>query len=130
MQNGRPVEKWPGTVLLVDDEPKIRELLREFLEMSGFTVVTAESGEQALQSIMQSPPRVVLLDIRMPGMDGLLTLKHLRVHQPNLPVIIITQDEQEDTMKEAVLLGAYDYLIKPFTFTQLKTLLLDKIFTS
>ena len=129
MQNGRPVEKWPGKVLLVDDEPKIRDILQEFLEISGFTVVTADSGEQALQSIMQSPPRVVLLDIRMPGMDGLLTLKHLRVSHPNLPVVIITQDEQEDTMREAVLLGAYDYLIKPFNFDQLKIILLEKIFS-
>lgn len=115
--------------MLVDDDPRFTHILRELLELNGFTVITASTGEQALEHLARSSPKVVLLDVRMPGMDGLLILKHIRVNHPNLPVIIITQDSEDYTREEAAILGANEYLLKPFDFEQLKALLLLKVFT-
>lgn len=116
-----------GTVLLVDDDERIRDILKSFLELRGFAVTSVGSGEAALQSIAEAPPRAVLLDMKMPGMDGLLTLKHIRVQQPNLPVVIITNMDEEGLMQEAEVLGANDYLIKPFNLDHLEAVLLTKI---
>jgi DNA-binding response OmpR family regulator len=128
-EHGSVPYRWPGEILLVDDDPRFTHILRELLELNGFTVITASTGEQALEHLALSSPKVVLLDVRMPGMDGLLILKHIRVNQPNLPVIIITQDSEDRTREEAAILGANGYLLKPFDFEQLKTLLLLKVFT-
>ncbi len=120
--------RYPGSVLVVDDDLKFRNILKDFLELSGFTVVVAGSGKDALQRLAQTVPRVVLLDVRMPGMDGLLTLKHIRLSHPNLPVICITQDGGDYTQEQAELLGVSDYMLKPFHFQELKSILLLKIF--
>ena len=64
----------------------------------------------------------------MPGMDGLATLKRIRALSPTLPVVMITQVDEEHVMEEATGLGVHDYMIKPFNFEQLKTLLVTKIF--
>lgn len=128
-EHGSVTYRWPGEILLVDDDPRFAHILRELLELNGFTVITAGTGEQALEHLARSLPKVVLLDVRMPGMDGLLILKHIRVNQPNLPVIIITQDSEDDTREEATILGANEYLLKPFDFEQLKSILLLKVFT-
>ncbi len=118
----------PGTILLVDDEFRQRDILKDFLQLNGFTVVMAASGEEALERLPDSSPGVVLLDLKMPGMGGLCTLKKIRESHPTLPVIIITQVDEDQVMEEALGLGAYDYLIKPFKFEQLKSVLLTKIF--
>ena len=116
-----------GTILLVDDDMKIRSILQGFLELRGFQVSAVDSGEAALRSIAQQLPRAVLLDMKMPGMDGLLTLKHIRVQHPNLPVVIVTNLDEDPMMREAELLGAHDYLIKPFNFDHLEAVLLTTI---
>lgn len=125
--SSRPL-RYPGSVLVVDDDLKFRNILKDFLELSGFTVVVATSGEEALQRLAQTVPRVVLLDVRLPGMDGLMTLKHIRLAHPNLPVICVTQDGGDYTQEQAELLGVSDYLLKPFHFQELKSILLLKIF--
>jgi DNA-binding response OmpR family regulator len=122
-------ERRPGTILVVDDEPRCRSILQEFLQLKGFTVLTAASGEEALEQIGRSSPTVVLLDVRMPGMDGLMTLRHIRVSQPNLPVIFISHVDEEPVMEEAAVLGANGYILKPFDFDYLETTLLTQIFT-
>src|SRR3989338_3761800 len=73
-----PREHWPGIILVVEDEPKLRGVMEEFLTLRGFTVYTAASGDEALQLCRRRVPTTVLLDIRMPGMDGLLALKQLK----------------------------------------------------
>ncbi|MBI2103964.1 MAG: response regulator [Candidatus Omnitrophica bacterium] len=120
-------ERWPGAVLVVDDEPKLRHTLREFLELHGFTVLTAASGEDALRCIEQSPPTTVLLDIKMPGMDGLLTLKKIKSLQPKAVVIMMTSLEEEALVKQAFALGASDYFLKPFDLEGLESNLLSRI---
>jgi CheY-like chemotaxis protein len=128
-ENGSAPSRYPGSVLVVDDDHRFRNILRDFLEWNGFSVAAASSGEEALQYLSRALPKVVLLDIRMPGMDGLMTLKHIRVSHPNLPVICITQVGEDHTQEQAQLLGASDYILKPFHFEELKSVLLLKIFT-
>lgn len=109
-----------GTVLLVDDEERLRTIVQEFLELNGFTVETAGSGEEALRKIERAAPRAVVLDVRMPGMDGVLALKKLRVSHPQLPVIIVTHADDDKTRDEATALGVRCYLTKPLNFASLK----------
>ena len=117
-----------GYILLVDDDSKFRHILQTFLELKGFQVRATGSGEDALQELAREEPRVVLLDVKMPGMDGLLTLKHLRLAHPNLPVIFATQMDEEEMIGEAGVLGVNDYLVKPFSFEFLEAILRTKIF--
>ena len=123
-----PPARFPGTILLVEDDAKLRTILTEFLELNGFAILGVGSGEEALRTLAAVSPRVVLLDIKMPGMNGLDTLRHIRVQHPHLPVIFTTHVDEEETMEEAVILGANDYLIKPFNFEHLKNALLTTIF--
>lgn len=122
-------EERHGEVLLVEDEPKVRSLVQNFLEFKGFTVIAASSGEEALERLACSSPGVVLLDIKLPGMDGLSTLKRLRVSHPTLPVIFLTQVDEDHAKEEARTLGAHEYLTKPFDFEYLETLLRTQVFT-
>ena len=126
--NGSANHQCSGTILLVDDELRSREILKEFLELNGFEVETADSGEACLRLLERALPRVILLDVRMGGMDGLMTLRHIRIRHPNLPVVLTTQVDDTQVVAEAGMLGANDYLIKPLDFEQLKTTLLVKIF--
>ena len=125
---GPSAQRLPGTILVVEDDPKLRAIVTDFLELNGFTVKAVGSGEEAVEVVRKQALRVVLLDIKMPGMDGLMTLRHIRVLHPNLPVIFMTHVDEQATMDEAVILGAHDYLIKPFNFDHLKMTLLCKIF--
>jgi DNA-binding response OmpR family regulator len=127
-ENGSRRTQQKGEILLVDDDDRFRGILKEFLELRGFSVVTAGSGEDALGCLAEHAPSVVLLDMKMPGMDGVLTLKHIRMRKPNLPVIIVTSSDEEHTKQEAVVLGSNDYLLKPFNFDYLETILLTRIF--
>ena len=113
----------------MDDDPKFQQILRAFLELKGFRVTVVSSGQDALHQLTRFTPQVVLLDVKMPGMDGLLTLKHIRLAHPTLPVIFVTQVDEEETMGQVGLLGVNGYLTKPFSFETLEALLLAKIFT-
>ena len=101
-------------ILVVDDEQDIRSLLQIILEASGFEVLTASSGRQALDCIAQNPPQLMLLDLKMPKMDGMQTLRELKKLVPNFPVIIITAYGDVRSAVECMRLGAYDYITKPF----------------
>ena len=116
----------PGTVLLVDDEPWILRLLKSFFELRGMRVMTASSGEEALKSIPKKPA-AVLLDMTMPGMDGLMTLKKIKAIQPKVPIIMVSGIGDEATVQEALDAGAYDYVTKPFNLEYLETVVLTKI---
>ena len=114
-------------LLVVDDEPKIRELLRNFLEHRGFSVDTAASGEEALQAAEAHPPAAVLLDICMGGMDGLAALPRLKTRHPHAMVIMITGLEEDGAREQAMASGADDYILKPFNLEYLETILMAKI---
>lgn len=103
-------------VLIVDDEPNIRTVMRLTLEAHGYTVTEASSGEEALEMYTSSLKfNVVLLDERMSGMDGLETLKHLREHDPPAVVIMVTAFASIELAVDAMKLGATDFMRKPMT---------------
>ena len=100
-------------VLLVDDEKEFVEVLSERLEVRGFGVETALSGEEALSWINKSEFDIVLLDVMIPGNDGIEILKEIKRSRPLIHVIMLTGHAKIDTAIGGMELGAYDYLIKP-----------------
>ena len=99
-------------ILMVDDEKRFRETTRKILEKKGFHTILAENGEDALEKLRQDPD-VVILDIKMPGMDGHATLKEIKKIKPDLPVIMLTGHGDRPSAREALVKGAFDYLSKP-----------------
>jgi len=102
-----------GTICIVDDEPSILNTLSSILEDEGHQVSLAKRGVEALKLIRADPPDLVILDIWMPEMDGLETLKRIRQQFPNLMVIMMSGHGSVETAVKATKLGAYDYLEKP-----------------
>jgi two-component system nitrogen regulation response regulator NtrX len=104
-----------ATILLVDDEENILETLTGILEDEGYQIITASSGESALKKISETSPDIVLLDVWMPGIDGIETLKSLRENNKDVCVIMISGHSSIDTAVHAIKLGAYDFLEKPLS---------------
>src|SRR6476660_8677449 len=102
------------TILVVDDEPKIADLARDYLEHAGFTVRTAGDGEAALTAVRRDRPDLVVLDLGLPGIDGLDVTRTIR-RDSNLPVIMLTARADELDKLLGLELGADDYLTKPFS---------------
>ncbi|MCF8145312.1 MAG: response regulator [Deltaproteobacteria bacterium] len=100
-------------VLVVDDEEEFVDALAQRLEVRGFTVMTAFSGDDALAVVQDKPVDVVILDVLMPGKDGLQTLKEIKQLKPLVEVIMLTGHATVETGIEGMKLGAYDYLMKP-----------------
>jgi CheY-like chemotaxis protein len=109
-------------VLMVDDEKRFRETTKKILMKKGFETLLAETGEEALEKIDQNPD-VVILDIKMPGIDGHETLSRIKKIKPDLPVIMLTGHGGMPSAREALVEGAFDYLSKPCDID----LLADKI---
>jgi DNA-binding response OmpR family regulator len=107
------------SVLVVDDNPEIRGLLQRFLDKKGFSSVTASTGEEALEKLGTRPAQAVLLDIRLPGIDGLATLKRIREMSSAIRVIMITGVGDENNASEALRLGAAEYIVKPIDLNYL-----------
>ncbi|HTY25484.1 MAG TPA: response regulator [Desulfomonilaceae bacterium] len=100
-------------VLLVDDEEEFVEILAERLEFRGFSVSTAFNGDDAVSCLKEHEPDVVILDVLMPGKDGIQTLKEIKQINPLVEVIMLTGHATVGTAIEGMKLGAYNYLIKP-----------------
>jgi DNA-binding response OmpR family regulator len=107
-------------ILVVDDEPEVRQLMEHFLTERGYEVSIAENGQLALAALDTFKPDVVLLDMHMPVMDGLETLKQLAVRSPSLPVIMVTVNDDVDTTTNLLQMGAADYVPKPFNLDYLE----------
>jgi two-component system nitrogen regulation response regulator NtrX len=103
------------TVLVVDDEKSIRDSLSGVLKDEGFSVMTAEDGRKALDIMKQDAPEVVLLDIWMPGIDGIETLKRIKTRYPEIQVIMISGHGTIETAVRATKLGAFDFIEKPLS---------------
>jgi DNA-binding NtrC family response regulator len=115
-----------GTILVIDDEPAIVELFTEYLGEQGFDVIAASGGEEGLARLAADRPDIVLLDMRMPEMDGLETLKRIRGVNMRIPVLMISANDDVAAAKEAISLGAFDYTLKPVDFDYLSRAL-DKM---
>ena len=102
------------TILIADDDHHLRQGFARLLTEEGYAVQAASSGEQAVDMARSSLPHCVVMDVRMPGMDGLSALRELRQLDERLPVIIMTAFATTQTAIEATKLGAFDYILKPF----------------
>lgn len=108
----------PHRVLVVDDEPHLVRAVRMYLELQGYTVFGAHSGQEALDVVREKLPDLVILDVMMPGFDGFETLQELR-RVSNTPVIMLTARGDEDQKVRGLGLGADDYVTKPFSQREL-----------
>ncbi len=106
-------------ILVVDDEPAIRRALRPPLLELGFQMAEASRGEEALQALRAAQYDAVLLDINMPGIGGIETLRRIRAFAPRLPVLMLTVRDEEEDKVEALDMGADDYVTKPFSTREL-----------
>jgi len=106
-------------ILIVDDEDKFRSIVKEILTDQAFNVSDASNGLIAVEIFKNSPIDAVLLDLRMPHMDGIETMRELRKINPHIPVIILTAFGDIPAAVEAVKLGAYDFITKPPEFDKL-----------
>ena len=107
------------TILVVDDETSILQSLEGILSDEGFEVASAESGLEALEKIEEMMPDLVLLDIWMPGLDGIETLEKIKTHHPTLQVIMMSGHGNIETAVKATKVGAYDYIEKPLSLEKL-----------
>ena len=107
-------------ILVVDDEHDICEFVSGFFTERGYHVLTALNGDEALSVIKKEKPELVLLDIKMKGMDGIAVLKHIKTFDKNITVLMITALDDQDKMNEASRLGAADYITKPLELDHLE----------
>ena len=112
--------KIPARVVIVDDEKDFVEMFALRLQGQGEKVSTAHSGKKALEVLENTIIDVVILDIRMPGMDGIDTLKQIKQLHPIVEVIMLTGHGSTETAVEGMKLGAFDYMIKPADFDDIK----------
>jgi DNA-binding response OmpR family regulator len=108
-----------GRILVVDDEQPIVEVLSEYFEGKGYTVATAPNGEQALSTVREFRPAVVLLDVRMPGIDGVEVLRRIRAFDKSVAVIMVTGNEDVALARQTLSIGAFEFVAKPFDFAHL-----------
>ena len=122
-------EQTKKAALVVDDDPKSLKLLAVTLIQEGYRVITAPSGKDALEQIKLEKPGLVLLDIMMPEMDGIETLRRIKAFDQDIPVAMVTALWDENEAKRAFRAGAYEYITKPVDMEYLKLAVLVKLFT-
>ncbi len=115
-------------ILVVDDEPEVREVLVEYLRGKGFEVLPAGAGEEALRRFVGYHPHIVLLDIQMPGLSGVETLRRIKALRQETCVIMVSGQESEEAARQTLTLGAADYIRKPVDFAYLDSVLETHLF--
>ncbi|WP_110928306.1 response regulator [Bacillus massiliglaciei] len=116
-----------GKILIVDDQFGIRILLNEVLNKEGYTTFQAANGIQALEALNQHAPDLVLLDMKIPGMDGIEILKRMKKVNPDIRVIIMTAYGELDMIQEAKDLGALTHFAKPFDIDDIRKAVRDHL---
>jgi len=101
-------------ILVVDDDPRITDLVRRILAYAGYSVTTAATGDDALARTLERPPDAVVLDIMLPGLDGLEVTRRLRAAGDNVPILLLTGKDAVPDRVTGLKTGADDYLVKPF----------------
>jgi DNA-binding NtrC family response regulator len=107
-------------VLVIDDDPGVRDYMEALVSRQGYDVTAVADGEQALLSLESTQPDLVTLDVVLPGMDGLETLSELKKRLPHVPVVMLSGHGQARNIVEAMRLGASDFLRKPFEVEELE----------
>ncbi len=120
-ESGKMLDKYLPVVLVVDDQEANMRVVGQLLARAGFDIVPALSGEQAMERVATTPPDLILLDMRMPGMSGFDVLKKLKAipETQDIPVIILTADHDRENVALALAAGAVDYITKPFLAEEL-----------
>ena len=113
-------------ILTVDDQMGIDSFFYEFFSVRNYEVFNAESGKEAIRIVKKHKPRIVLLDIKMRGMDGIETLKQIKAIDKDIVVIMVTGEKDDDVMKKALDAGADDYITKPLSLEYLEKVVLLK----
>jgi len=108
-------------MLIVDDEIDVCDFVKNFFEERAFRVYTALNGQEALRIVKKEKPHLILLDIKMKGMDGIETLKKIREVNKNAKVIMVTAVEDQEKMENAYKLGACEYVTKPLVLEDLES---------
>lgn len=121
LEKGRSGLRHRRRVLVVDDDPDLRWFLSDLLAAEGFEVVTAQEGMEALTKVRTRHPDIVLLDLRMPGIDGVQTLDRLHQDRCHVPIILVTGHDDMLSPAEAIRRGACAFLRKPFRTADLLT---------
>src|SRR4029079_6548942 len=106
-------------VLVVDDEASVRQSLERALRLEGFAVATAAGGKEALESVAQRPPAVIVLDVTMPDLDGVSVVRRLRAGGIDVPVCILSARDEVDDRVAGLQAGAGDHLVQPRAVTAL-----------
>ena len=114
-------------ILIVDDEPIVRESIRDWLKNAGYQVETAETGEEAIDMISKQDFSVMIIDVRLPGKTGIAVLKEVKTQRPLIKSIVITAYPSVELAVEAVKVGAVDYLIKPVAPDDLERLIQETL---
>ncbi len=114
-----PAPVTPGTILVVDDEPEIRSLLSDRFTRRGYQVLEAGDAEEGLRRVLRDRPDVVLLDLVLPGMNGVETLRRIRRYRPGVGIIVITGAANRELAESTLQVGAVDFVLKPFNFARL-----------
>lgn len=111
-----PMDTYRARILVVVDDPAIRGLIEDYLSIQGFDVDTVGSGMEALALLEGDHPDAILLDMRMPEMDGIETLKRIVARTSRIGVLMVSGNDDVVLAKEAIALGAFDYILKPIDF--------------
>ena len=117
----------PPLILVADDEADLCNVLKKTLTKEGYQVLTANTGRRVLTLLKKERIRLLLLDLKMPGMGGIEVLRKLRKNNPTLSVVILTAHGSLSSAREAMELGAVDYLTKPFDLSVVKTVVREAL---
>jgi len=116
-----------SNILIIDDDDQLRVSFQRLLKEESYCIETAPSGEVGLNMIKSKPPDLVILDMRLPGMNGLEVFRHINAMDPKLPVIIMTAFGTTETAIEATKMGAFDYILKPFDIPEMLSIIRQAI---
>jgi DNA-binding response OmpR family regulator len=110
-----------GRILVVDDDPRLLHIVAMYLGIEGYEVMTAENGDDGLAKLQDRPPDLVILDIMMPGMDGIETCRRMRGHAPtaDIPIVMFSALSSDDDIERARVAGANHLITKPFNLVGL-----------
>jgi DNA-binding NtrC family response regulator len=115
------------SILVVDDEPIVRESIRDWLRDAGYKVITAETGEEAIKLLGKHEISILVIDVRLPGRTGISVLKDVKAQKPEIKSIVITAYPSEELSEEAKKQGAVDYLVKPINPDDLEKLIKETL---
>ncbi len=115
-------------ILVIDDEASIGEMIRDYLADEGYEVWISTDIDEGLAVLAQEKPSLVLLDVMLPGIGGVECLKQIKKRFPQTIVVMLSGLHDEDTAKQAIRLGAYDYVTKPFNLSFFQANILSRVF--